>query len=311
MRILILGAGGIGGYFGARMQEAGGDVTFLVRPARADALRANGLRVRSPAAGDITLQPRLVTAGSAIEPFDLVVLSCKAYDLPSAIDAIAPAVGPETFVLPLLNGLVHLDALDARFGKNHVLGGVALISVTMGPGGEIAHLNPFHKIIGGPRGALDGQVVLAPLTALAGASGGKLDYTTSPRIMQDMWDKFVFLTTLASSTCLMRAPVGPIVSTPNGERFILDLLSECEQIAGENGHAVPPAIATRYRGMLTARDSTIAASMLRDIERGGPIEADHVVGDMIARGHAARVPVPLLEIAYTHLQAYEQLRARR
>jgi 2-dehydropantoate 2-reductase len=308
MRILILGAGGIGGYFGARLHEAGGDATFLVRPARAQSLRDHGLRIKS-SFGDLTIQPKLVVAGESMAGFDLVLLSCKAYDLASAIDAIAPAVGSDTCVLPLLNGIAHLDALDARFGKERVLGGVALISVTLAASGEIVHLNPLHRMIAGARAPGRGESLLTSLTALA--ANAKLDYVTSGRIMQDLWDKFVFITTLASATCMMRAPVGTIMETGAGERFILDLLSECEQVAGENGHAVAEALTANYRTHLTQRGSKIAASMLRDIERGGPTEAQHIVGDMIARGHAAHVPVPLLEIGYAHLQSYELQRAQR
>jgi 2-dehydropantoate 2-reductase len=309
MRILILGAGGIGGYFGARLQEAGGDVSFLVRPARAEALRRDGLRLKSPL-GDATLQPKVLTGDQIKDAFDLVILSCKAYDLDSAIDAIAPAVGRDSFVLPLLNGLAHLDRLDARLGAGGVLGGVAQISVTLAPSGEIVHLQPMARLVAGVRnGGKPADAVLEPLGALFARA--KVDYDASKRIMQDMWDKLMFLATLAAATCTMRAPLGVILDTVAGERFITGLLDEAERVAGGNGF---PPVAQRvaaYRELLTQRGSKIAASMLRDIERGGPTEADHIVGDLIARGRRPDVAMPLLEIAYSHLQAYELQRAQR
>ncbi|RBD11056.1 oxidoreductase, partial [Xanthomonas oryzae pv. oryzae] len=144
MHILILGAGGTGGYFGGRLAQAGVDVTFLVREARAAQLQADGLRIRSPL-GDAQLQVAHVTAQDlpalvAQRPFDLVILSCKAYDLDSAIDAIAQAVGEQTTVLPILNGLRHYAALDERFNAARVLGGLCFISATKGEHGEILHL---------------------------------------------------------------------------------------------------------------------------------------------------------------------------
>ena len=131
MRILVLGAGGTGGYFGGRLLEAGADVSFLVRPARAQRLAADGLRIISPC-GDFSSSVKVLTLLDSAAPFDLILLSCKAYDLDSAIAAIRPAVGANTRILPLLNGLKHFDVLDAAFGSEHVLGGLCHISVTLG-----------------------------------------------------------------------------------------------------------------------------------------------------------------------------------
>jgi 2-dehydropantoate 2-reductase len=305
MKILILGAGGIGGYFGARLQKAGGDVTFLVRPGRAAQLRADGLRVTSPF-GDIRVEPKVVTAAAPADKYDVVILSCKAYDLDSAIAAISPAVGPESVVLPLLNGLAHMDVLEGRFGRGRVLGGLAQLAVTLAPDGEVKHLNRMHRLIFGPR---DGAASpwLAPLEQLLKTSG--VDGQLSSHIEQDMWDKFVFLATLAAATCTMRASVGEIMAA-GGEGFILGLLDECRSVAAAHGHATAPEQLAVYRGLLTDAGSTLAASMLRDIERGGPTEGDHVVGDMIRRGEGGQLALPLLKLAYTHLSAYERRRSR-
>lgn len=307
MRVLVLGAGGIGGYFGARLHDAGGDVSFMVRPARAENLKANGLRVSSPL-GDTRLTPQLITAGANPGAgFDVVILSCKAYDLDSASDAIAPMLNSGSVVLPLLNGMAHLATLDARFGRERVLGGVAHISVALGPDGAIAHLNKFQRLIFGSRSP-KASPWLAPLEALLAAS--PVDFAVSQDIEQDMWEKFVFLATLAAANCTMRANVGEILATCAGEDFITGLLGECEQIAAASGHPASPEKLAVYRSQLADRGSTVAASMLRDVERGGPTEADHVLGDLVARGAALGIEVPLLKLAYSHLQAYELVRRR-
>lgn len=306
MRILILGAGGIGGYLGARLHDAGGDVTFLVRPPRARQLRDDGLRISSPL-GDTCLRPKVVVAGDLGGSYDAVVVACKSYDLPAAMDALAPAIGPRTALIPLLNGVAHLDALDARFGREAVHGGLAHMAITLLPDGTIQHLNNINRFTLGSRGA-DGSEALAMLAAtLADTS---VEFSLSQDIEQEMWEKFVFLTTLAAATCLMRASIGDIVRSGGGERLISGLLSECERVATANRH--PPAAGrlAEYRQLLSDPDSTLTASMLRDVERGGATEAEHVIGDMVRRARAASIPASLLAIAYVHMQAYELRRAR-
>jgi 2-dehydropantoate 2-reductase len=305
LRILVLGAGAVGGYFGGRLVEAGGDVTFLVRERRAAELAAGGLVIKS-SYGDATLAVQTVTAGPALKPFDIILLACKAYDLASAIDSIAPAVGPESAVLPLLNGLSHLDALEARFGKDRVLGGVAQIGATLGANGRIEHLNRVHRVIFGER---DGRrsprvAALAELTARA-----KFDAALSEIILLEMWEKFVLLATLAGMTCLMRASVGAIMATREGEALMGEFLDECNAVAVAAGQAPRAAFLERTRATLTARDSDFTASMLRDIERGGPTEGDHILGDLLRRARALGVATPLLRVAACHVEAYEVRRA--
>lgn len=187
MRILVLGAGGIGGYFGARIEAAGGDVTFLVRPGRAAVLRENGLQIFSPC-GDLHITPKLLTKDELRAPFDAVILSCKAYDLESAMDDMAPAVGPHTLLLPLLNGVAHIDRLAARFGAERVLGGVAQAALLVTPAGQIRHFNTTHRLIVGAHGAMPDR--LRDLARLIAASG--VDFILSDDIEQAMWNKFVF-----------------------------------------------------------------------------------------------------------------------
>ena len=300
MRILVLGAGGIGGYYGARIHNAGGKVTFLVRPARAVQLRENELKIFS-SFGDTQITPNVITAAELHDRYDVIMVSCKAYDLYSAMDAIAPAVGEQSVILPLLNGVRHIDTLVERFGAEHVLGGVALISVVLTPEGVIRHLNKQHRLVTGLRAGQASKWV-APLVQLFSSS--KFDFVCSENIEQAMWDKIVFLTTLAGATCTLRASVGDIVRTVAGEEFVTGLLAECALIAEASGHTVSTEQQSIYRTQLIEQGSGLMASMLRDVERGGATEAEHILGDMVSRAQAKGINAPLLRLAYSHLQAY-------
>lgn len=307
MRILVLGAGAVGGYFGGRLIEAGGDVTFLAREARAAHLAANGLVITSPH-GDAAFPVRALTVGSPPEPYDIVLLACKAYDLASAIDSIEPFVGPGSHILPLLNGINHLDRIDARFGRKRVLGGIVQIGATVSAGGAIEHFNRIHRMIVGHR---DGETsprtkALASLMARA-----KFDSGLSEMIMQDMWEKFVSLGTQAGMTCLMRAPPGSIMKANEGEALMLEFLAECATVATAAGFAPRLEVLERARTFLTAKDSTFTASMLRDINRAGPTEGAHVLGDMLRRARELGVPTPLLRVANCHVECYEVMRGAR
>lgn len=305
MRVLVVGAGALGGYFGGRLLAAGRDVTFLVRPRRADELARNGLTVESRF-GNLHLdKPPTVLAEALREPFDLVLLSCKAYDLDAAMDSFAGAVGPKAAILPFLNGMAHLDALEARFGAEAVLGGVALIGATLRDG-TVVHLNDVHGLIFGARAGGTSPRIQAIAETLANAG---FDARTSDDIIVEMWEKWVFLASLAAGSCLMRAPVGAIVAAPGGRELMLGLIEEALAIAKAAGREPRPPAIERTRTNLTMPNSGFAASMMRDMEGGGRTEADHVIGDLIRRGEGAEVPCPLLRLAYTHLKAYEARRA--
>lgn len=308
MKVLILGAGATGGYFGGRLFEAGRDVAFLVRERRAALLRANGLVIRSPQ-GNVRLRPPVhVVGGLHHKTFDLVVLACKAYDLDSAIEAVAPAVGPDTVVLPLLNGLRHFEALDARFGPERVLGGLCSIAVTLDGEGAVEHLSPMHVLRYGERDGSRSTRVAALDTLFAGI---KADARHSEGILQALWEKWVMLASLAGMTCLMRASIGEIVSAPGGEALLLQILDECTAVAAAHDHAPREAVLEGTRRMLTEAGSKFTASMLRDLESGHRIEADHVIGDLILRAELKGLATPLLRIAHVHLKAYEARLKRR
>ncbi|PAY09438.1 MULTISPECIES: 2-dehydropantoate 2-reductase [Bradyrhizobium] len=304
MRVLVVGAGAIGGYFGGRMLQAGRDVTFLVRPRRASELASAGLVIKSPN-GDVTLNnPPTVQADKLADKFDVVLLSCKAFDLEDAIKSFAPAVGDKTAIIPLLNGMLHLDALEKKFGARHVLGGLCAIAATLNEKREVVQLQPMQSLAFGERaGGLSDRVraIADTFSAVNGAAA-------SDHIMQDMWEKWVFLASLAASTSLMRTSVGNILAAPGGRDFLLGILDECSAIAADAGHEPGGPFFQRTRGLLTTEGSPMTASMFRDIKAGLPVEADHVIGDLIVRADAAKIPVPKLRTAYTHLKAYEKQR---
>ena len=306
MRILVVGAGGIGGYYGGRLLEARQDVTFLVRPRRAAELAASGLVIASPN-GDVSIpQPPTVLAEDLREKFDLVLLSCKAYDLDGAITALAPAVGPDTVILPMLNGMRHLDVLDQHFGPAHVLGGLCMISSTLEPGGRVRHFNTLDALVFGER---DGSRTARAEAITKVFAQAHFESRLSQTILQDMWEKWVFIAACAGITCLMRSSVGDIVAG-GGAVLALGLLDEGSAIAASHQFPPRPEPIQRSRAMLAKAGSPLVASMFRDIERHAPTEGEHMIGDLLHRGEAHGIDSPLLRVAYVHLQTYAARRAR-
>jgi len=296
MRILVVGAGATGGYFGGRLLQAGRDVTFLVRPHRAALLAEYGLTIRSAMGDFFSPAPPLVTATTLHGTFDLVLLSCKAYDLESAIASFSPAVGPRTAILPLLNGMRHLDVLAERFGAPQVLGGQCVISATLGENGGIRHLNDLHSLTFGELDGARSQRIEAVDAQLSNAG---FEARLSDAIRQEMWEKWLFIAAGAGITCLMRGSIGDIVAAGG----------ECAAIAASQGFAPRPATLERARAAFTAPDSPLTASMLRDIESSMPCEGDHVLGDLLRRAPKSAAP-SLLFVAYAHVMAYEARRKR-
>ncbi|CAE6717033.1 MULTISPECIES: 2-dehydropantoate 2-reductase [Paraburkholderia] len=309
MRILVVGAGAVGGYFGGRLAAAGQDVTFLVRPGRAEKLARDGLIINS-ARGNLALRDvKTILAGVAAEPFDLVLLSCKAYSLDDAIDSFAPLVGESTLILPMLNGMRHIDVLKEKFGASRVLGGQCVIAATLSPEQHIMHLNETHAITFGELEGGTSERVEAIADAMADAN---FDAVVSDNILLRMWEKWVFLATLAASTCLMRGSVGDILAAPDGKRIIENLLGECRGVAEHTGFTMGPDFDARATQTLFT-PSPLTASMLRDVENHSHTEADHILGDLISRGGDAQKGehgLSLLRIAYSHLKTYEARQAR-
>lgn len=305
MRILMLGAGAVGGLFGGRMSAAGSDVTFLVRERRADELK-NGLRIESPH-GDATIPVKTITRHDAGELFDVIILSCKAYGLPGALDTINPFVSPGVPILPLLNGFAHLEIIEQKIPSAIVWGGTAGIVATLTEDGIVRQMHPSQFIVAGTRNDhTDSQSRLEAL--VAEMKQAEITATASPDIERAMWEKWTFLATLAGATCLMRGSISEILATDHGEALIAGLFDECNQTAAAEGHPPRQSSARHYSGMLFDRSSSFTASMLRDMEVGSLTEADHIIGDMINRAERHGIAAQLLKLAYSRLQVYEAQR---
>lgn len=305
MRILCLGAGAVGGYFCGRLAEAGADVTFLVREQRQKNIAEHGLRIESQF-GNFAGPVQTVTAAELKGPFDVIVLTCKAYDLQSSMDAIAPAVGPDTVILPLLNGVVHVEILNKRFGKEKVFGGVAKIAGTLAPDGTIKHLNDWRFVTFGEQ---DGASSLRALALKAAFDKTSVVASVVPDIMQKMWEKLVQLATVAGLTSAMRANLGEIARTQYGLGLMATFLDRNAAIAKAEGFEPSAKFYAEVRPLFSDPASPHAASMARDIERHGPVEADHIIGFLLERAIAHGIEPELHRFIYTHLQAYEQRRA--
>jgi len=306
MRILVLGAGAVGGYFGGRLAEAGRDVTFLVRQPRAVALAEHGLKVESQL-GDFQVPVNTVTADRVGGPYDVVLLTAKHYDLDAAIEAIRPAVGPGTAVLPLLNGLVHLDRLDAGFGPERVLGGVAYVGAVLQPDGSIRHVNRLSGIAQGERSGGTSERTQAIAAEFANTP---VSVPVNENILLEMWEKFFMMGAMAGMNCLFRGNIGEIAATQEGRALMLAALGECRAVAKAAGYEPRPQARERVETMLTEPGSVNSASMRQDLEAGRRTEADAIVGDMLRRARKFGLATPLLAAAYCALQVHENRLAR-
>jgi 2-dehydropantoate 2-reductase len=301
MRILVIGAGAVGGYFGGRLAEAGRDITFLVRSHQAETIHKHGLRIVSPH-GNATLQPKLTQADRLAGSYDLIILCVKAYSLAGAMNDFAAAVGPNTIILPLLNGMRHLELLTARFGEDSVIGGVCLIAAEVDGEGRIMQLTDIHRLVYGERR----QGNSARMSSLNEAmQGARFEARTSENILQEMWEKWVMLASLGAATCLMRGNIGEIEGIPGGADLARAILGECSAIAAACSYAPGPAFLARTEKMLTTRGSTLTSSMYRDLSKSAPVEVDQILGDLLERGRKSGVTAPLLEAACASLRIYQ------
>jgi len=307
MKILILGAGAVGGYFGARLHQSGADVTFLLREPRAAKIKKEGLVVKSPK-GDAVLPVKVVTKGGEGGPYDVVILACKAYDLDSAIESIASAVGPDTTIVPMLNGHAHFGVLDNKFGADKVAGGLARIGGMLGPNGEVMHTSPFAGVSFGERSGKPAREHLTALDAARKKAG--IDGGLNGNINQDLWDKWIMLTSLAAMCCTLRGTSGDILAADEGKDLMLETVEECRKVASAEGFDPGEKGIANLKAFLTQRGSVFAASMLGDLERGGAIEGRHVIGDMLGRARKHGIAAPNLRMAHAVVQAYEARRAR-
>jgi len=299
MRILIVGAGATGGYFGARLAQAGRDVTFLVRERRFRQLSENGLVLRTPQ-GVEKLQPQLAQAGSLRGPYDLIILTVKSFALAQAIEDIAPAVGEQTLVMPILNGMRHFDTLRDRFGDK-VIGGLVKINATLGEQGEVVRMTSLHQIY---YGALDGRNDARLQRVDEALRAASVDAFFSENIIGELWEKWLLLSTLGAFCCLARGDTQQALTAEGGEALLRGLFSEVLTTITADGYQPRPAVTAKILELLSNPATPMTSSMYRDLSQGFDIEAEQVIGDLVTRAARNGVSVPLLNAVNVNLQVY-------
>jgi 2-dehydropantoate 2-reductase len=307
MKILVLGAGAIGGYIGGWLASVGADVTFLLRGKRLAHIREHGLTVESTH-GNLHLPVKTVSAAELKPEHDLLLVACKSYDLDEAMDAAQPGLAPHGAVLPILNGMTHIDTLNQRLGRERVLGGTTRIATNLDPDGTIRALFENREIIFGEQDGTISQRVREFCDIASGARG--LELEASPRIIHAMWEKLAFLGTGGTMYCLMRANLGEILrGSPEGQQIFHRLFDTVVQIAAHDGYTLSNEFIARTRKLFERRESTLASSMLRDVEAGRPSEGEHITGYLLRRCRAAGLDDTILACAYANLKAYDERRA--
>ena len=294
MKILIVGAGGIGGYFGAKLMKAGADITFLLRDKRQKIIQAQGLIVETPK-GNFTVHPKSLTADQLEPIYDLIILAPKAFDLDDSLRSLSQA-STQGVLLPFLNGLSHIEALDKLFGKARVMGGVAHIAAMITGTGTVKQLTDLSMLTVGHR-APEHEALAKEFIALCKQTD--FDSAYSENINQVLWNKWVFLATLAGMTTSARGSVGEIIATPYGRELTLVMYEECCSIAKASGQATGDM--PKATEMLTKVGSPFTASMLRDLLSGQKTEHEHILGQMISRGEQYGLSCQLLKMAYTQM----------
>lgn len=300
-RVLVVGAGATGAYFGARLLQAGNEVTFLVRPRRREVLRERGLRIVSADRTEV-LHPELLVAGELPAAYDVILLSVKADALPAAIEDFAPAVGPGVGIIPFLNGMAHLDVLNDRFGTDAVLGGVVKVVTFVDDNGDIRRLAPLADMVVGEQSG-ERTPRLAALAQDFGSAG--FPFATSDRIVTEMWHKWVFIASAGAITILMRGAIGEIAGVPGGVDFATAVVSEAAAVSAAAGHPMTAEEFASTKGLLTADGSAFAPSFYRDLSRGLPTEVEHVFADLVLRGEKLGLDTPLLKLATLNLRVHQ------
>jgi 2-dehydropantoate 2-reductase len=305
MRVLIVGAGATGGYFGGRLAQAGRDVTFLVRAGRAAQLREQGLTLLSPH-GDVTLQPKLVTAETIDGTYDAIIVAVKAFGLEQALQDMAPAMGPQTMVMPLLNGMRHVDRIRSLYGAA-LIGGVCKVATTIDPQGRIKQLAPFQELA---YGELDGSPSARTAQFDETMQGAGFTARLTAHVEREMWEKWTLLATLGGICGLMRGTIGEIEAASGGREFVLRLLGEVVRVIEVDGMAPSAAFLETITRQVTQKGSPMASSMYRDLVAGLPVEADQILGDLAARAARPGLDTPRVSAADTPMRIYMDRLAR-
>jgi 2-dehydropantoate 2-reductase len=305
MKILVVGAGAVGGYFGGRLAQAGRDVAFLVREKRAQALREGGLRIMAPDGEADVIPVETVTAGSLGAAWDVILLAVKSFALDKAVDDFAPAVGERTVVIPFLNGMRHMDTLTGRFGRDRVYGGVCYVATELRDGGTVVQLNGLQSISYGPWPSGTDDRSGAVHAALSGAG---FESAVSEASEQDMWEKWMFLAGVGAATTLMRGDLGQVNRARGGAAFTSSLTRELISVAAAAGFPLRRSAEARLVSTLGDTQAPTTSSMYRDLTVGLPLESDPIIGDLARRAEGLGLDVPLLRLADTNLAVYGAMR---
>jgi 2-dehydropantoate 2-reductase len=301
MRVLVVGAGAIGGYFGGRLLEKDVDVTFLVRERRRKQLEDHGLIIES-VNGNASFTPKAIVTGEKADHFDLVILSTKAYHLEGAIEDIRPYVTEGTMIMPLLNGISHIQKLFDEFGKENVIGGLCSIESTLDNEGKILQTSALNNLVFGELSTERTERILK-IDELF--SGTKVNYKLSDNVNQDLWHKYLFITTMSGITTLMRSPIGPIREEESGYQTLKSLLKEIISIMNMVQAPIADNIEEIQLKQINGLGYPMKTSMQRDMEKSLPVEADHLQGYLLEIARKEGLSIPVLQAAYGNLKVYE------
>ena len=302
MDTLIVGAGAVGGYLGIRLHESERAPAFLVRPRRARALQQRGLRLTT-FSGTQIIQPRLLTPGAVDRHYDLILLAVKAADLRTAIDDMRPAVGPDSLIIPILNGVSHFPVLDGVFGRDAVLGGIAKVVTSLTDDGDIRQFAEGASLTIGKRGAGTDPVRFDRVAATLDVDG--VGFAVSEDIDRDLWHKWVFIASIGAANCLLGGTAGEIAAVAGGTDVATGLIEEAASISAAAGYPLDPSVIAEPFHDPT---STMTSSMYRDVRNARRTEAESIVGDLVLRGRALGVDVPLLNAAAVALRVWSNRR---
>lgn len=300
MHVVVLGAGAIGGYFGGKMALAGYPVTFLVRKGRYDQLRRTNLRIQS-VDGDFSVEPRLALSAKDIDKPDVVLVALKNYHLEGALRELDELVRRGAKLLPLLNGVRHIDLLLELYGKKTILGGLCYIEATLNPEGDVVHSSSFQDIVFGPIGPID-SAWLHDLASVMQSSG--IHVQVSPAILSDMWKKYLFLLTLSSLTAGTRQPIGISLKDPHGHTLLKNLLKEAYQVAVARSVPLPPETIDQTTQRFFQASPLMTSSLHRDLEKGAPLELESLQGALIEMADEQKIDVPHTRTVYALLHPY-------
>ncbi|WAA13351.1 ketopantoate reductase family protein [Fervidibacillus halotolerans] len=303
MKIVIQGAGALGAYFGGRLQEAGQDVTFLVRKGRAEQLRQHGLAINS-VKGNYKIEPlHFIEKAEELEEVDLVITAVKGYHLQGALDDLKTFVKKGAKVLPLLNGMEHFDVLQRALGKENVLGGLAFIIATLDEKGHVVHTSEQHRIVFGPLDPSQKEMA-EEFRRIIGKANVQSEY--SDQINQALWEKYVFITAFSGITTASNMPIGPVRSTKETFSVYKDLVKEMAELAKAYGY---PLTDEKQKGIIHTvfqlpEDST--SSMHQDKRKGLPLEVEHLQGGALRMAEKKGCKLPVLKTIYGLIKLFEK-----